>query len=196
VLCCAALCWTRAGGGALHLCPLIRALRHDPLVEKEESMVVHLPRPRRLAISGACAVLCVFLGLAACGGSPATGGSPSATSTPTATPTTPPLATTPATSGAATIAMGFGVFKGTPSVTIKAGAAVTFDDSAGGPHNLVIGMHGQRMPQAGAPTQLNNAPGLSFGGGDMMSVTFTQAGIFHVTCTFHPNMQATVTVTA
>jgi plastocyanin len=91
--------------------------------------------------------------------------------------------------------MGFSVFKGTPDVTIKAGQTVTFDDSNGGPHNLVIGMHGQQTPKSGAPAQLNNPPGLAFSGGEVVMVTFAQAGTFPITCTFHPSMQATVTVT-
>jgi plastocyanin len=152
----------------------------------------------RLAAFASCAVLLGLLGLAACGGSSA-GSSPTATTAPTDTATTPPTATTAATtppaSGAATITMGSGHFTGNTSVTIKAGQAVTFDDSAGGPHNLVIGMHGQFMAETGAPSSLNSQAGVPFDAGIKMTITFANAGTFNITCTFHPAMQATVTVT-
>jgi plastocyanin len=92
--------------------------------------------------------------------------------------------------------MGSGHFSGNTSVTIKAGQSVLFDDSAGGPHDLVIGMHGTFTAQNGAPSQLNNKSGVNFGGGDQATIAFPTAGTYNITCTFHPSMQATVTVTA
>jgi plastocyanin len=89
--------------------------------------------------------------------------------------------------------MGFGQFSGNTSVSIKAGQAVNFDDSSGGPHNLVTGMHGSPSAESGAPQQLG-APGLMFQGGDAHTVTFANKGTYNITCTFHPSMQATVTV--
>jgi plastocyanin len=89
--------------------------------------------------------------------------------------------------------MGFGVFNGTPSVSIKAGQTVAFDDSNGGPHNLVTGMHGSPSPETGAPQALEGS-GLPFSSGDIHTVIFPTAGTYHITCTFHPSMQATVTV--
>jgi plastocyanin len=91
--------------------------------------------------------------------------------------------------------MGSGHFSGSTSVTIKAGQSVLFDDSTGGPHNLVIGTHGQFMAETGAPAQLNNQAGVPFDAGIKMNITFANAGTFNITCTFHPAMQATVTVT-
>jgi len=98
-------------------------------------------------------------------------------------------------SAAATITMGVSQFSGTTSVTIRAGQAVKFDDSAGNAHNLVTGTGGHPSSEAGAPSELGGN-GLSFSGGDVKIVTFPTAGTYQITCTIHPFMQATVTVTA
>jgi plastocyanin len=73
-------------------------------------------------------------------------------------------------SAGATIGLGSSSFTGTTNVTIKAGESVTFDDSSGGTHHLVPG--------------------------DKKTVTFPTAGTYQITCTIHPSMQATITVTA
>lgn len=134
--------------------------------------------------------------LAACGGgssSPAA----SATTPPAPTATTAPAATT-ASTAAATITFGKFSFSGNTSVTIKAGQAVLFDDpsTGGGVHNLVIGHGGQFSAMSGAPTEFNSASGTSFAPGDQKSIVFASAGTFPITCTIHPSMQVTVTVTA
>jgi plastocyanin len=98
-------------------------------------------------------------------------------------------------SNSLTITMGSGVFSGNTSITIKAGDAVTFDDSAGGPHDLVIGTGGQFVAASGAPSDLNSAGGVTFQGGDKKTIVFPNAGTFHITCTIHPSMAATVIVT-
>jgi plastocyanin len=98
-------------------------------------------------------------------------------------------------SNSSTITMGSGVFSGNTSITIKAGDAVTFDDSAGGPHDLVIGTGGQFTAASGAPSDLNSAGGVTFQGGDKKTIVFPNAGTFHITCTIHPSMAATVIVT-
>lgn len=95
-----------------------------------------------------------------------------------------------------TISMGFGSFSGTTSITVKAGDAVTFDDSSGGAHQLVIGTGGNFTAASGAPSQLNNATGVMFNGGDKQNIVFPSAGTFQITCRIHPSMQATVTVTS
>jgi plastocyanin len=95
-----------------------------------------------------------------------------------------------------TISMGFGAFSGSTSITIKAGDAVTFDDSNGGRHDLVIGTGGQFVAASGAPSDLNNANGVVFAGGDTKTIVFPTAGTYHITCTLHPSMAATVTVTS
>lgn len=134
--------------------------------------------------------------LAACGGgssSPAA----SATTPPAPTATTAPAATT-ASTAAATITFGKFSFSGNTSVTIKAGQAVLFDDpsTGGGVHNLVIGHGGQFSAMSGAPTEFNSSSGTSFAPGDQKSIVFASAGTFPITCTIHPSMQVTVTVTA
>ncbi len=99
-------------------------------------------------------------------------------------------------SSGSTISMGFGSFSGNTTITIKAGASVTFDDSSGGAHQLVIGTGGNFVAASGAPSQLNNATGVMFSGGDKQSIAFPSAGTFQITCRIHPSMQATVTVTS
>ncbi len=150
----------------------------------------------RSVIAAVSCMAALALLLAGCGGTSGSG-STQPTATTASAPTTAPTATTGSTggSGAATIAMGSGHFTGNTSVTVKAGQSVLFDDSAGGPHDLVIGTHGVFSSENGAPDQLNNKSGVNFGGGDQQTIVFATAGTFNLTCTFHPSMQATVTVT-
>jgi plastocyanin len=99
-------------------------------------------------------------------------------------------------SGSATIKLDVSSFSGNTSVTIKAGEAVTFDDSSGGTHMLVTGTNGQFTAATGAPSELSSASGLALQAGDTKSVTFATAGTYQITCTIHPSMQATITVTS
>ncbi len=115
----------------------------------------------------------LLLGFAACGGSSSSGSGGGGTS-------------------AATIHLGVGRFIDT-SASIKAGQAVTFDDSQGGPHNLVTGSNGTFTQEAGAPSQFVSS-GIMFSAGDVKTITFPTAGTYMITCTFHPSMEATVTV--
>lgn len=154
---------------------------------------------RKLA---ALLLLCLTFTLAACGSTTTgntgdTGGGSSATATTAPTDTPAPTATS-ATSAAATISFGRFSFSGNTSVTIKAGQAVLFDDpaSGGGTHILVIGHNGQFSSMSGAPSEFNSASGTAFSPGDQKTVTFPNAGTFPITCTIHPSMQVTVTVTA
>jgi plastocyanin len=119
-------------------------------------------------------VLTIALGLAACGGGGSSGGGGT---------------------GAATITMGGTSFSGTTDVTIKAGQAVTFDDSNGGSHHLVTGSNGTFSQEAGAPSEFG-ANGTDFTPGNSKTITFTTAGTYHITCTFHPSMEANITVTS
>jgi plastocyanin len=148
-------------------------------------------------------LLCAAL-LAACGGSAAasTPTDTPAPAPPTATATTAPAptATTGSTgggAGAATIGMGLQSFSNA-RVTIKAGQAVTFNDPAdtGNVHNLVTGSNGQFSAEAGAPSQFASASGVNFVPGQTMNIVFPTAGTYKITCTIHPGMEATVTVTA
>lgn len=155
----------------------------------------HLHSWRTLVAAVGC-VTALSLLVAGCGGSSSTGSNQPTATTGAGNPTSAPsTATSGGGSGAATIAMGAGHFSGNTAVTIKAGQSVLFDDSAGGAHNLVIGMHGVFSAENGAPSQLNNKTGVNFGGGDQQTIAFPTAGTYNITCTFHPSMQATVTVT-
>lgn len=152
------------------------------------------PRHTCLGMLGCGFLLVALLALAACGGTTsASGGGSTVTTAPAST--TAPAATSPAASGGAgTITMGTSSFTGNTDVTIKAGQSVTFVSN--GFHNLVIGSHGHFQSVQGAPTNLNSSGGVSFTAGDSMIITFANAGTFPITCTIHPMMQATVTVTA
>lgn len=114
---------------------------------------------------------------------------PMATTLPSLTPLVPP-------SDAATLAMNTLNFTGATSVTIKAGQAVRFDDPAtgGGFHNLVTGAHGAYTAQFGAPSQFTPS-GILFNPGTSSVIAFPTPGVFSITCTLHPYMLATVTVT-
>jgi plastocyanin len=139
--------------------------------------------------------LTLMLALAACGStSTLPSGTANAISTATAI-LAPPTATSSA-GGAATIKMGSINFT-VDSATVKAGQAVMFiDPTTGGIHHLVTGTHGTFSAEAGAPTQLATADGVSFSPGDSTSIVFPTAGTYTITCTIHPLMEATVTVTA
>ena len=136
------------------------------------------------------AIIALLL-LAACTGSSSAAETPTATTVPTVTPTA--TATQDTRDVAATITMNEFNFTGTTHVTIKAGQAVSFDDTHGSIHILVIGTNGQFKAQSGAPPQLNSADGTNVDG-DIKIIRFLTAGTYPITCTLHPDMQATVTV--
>ncbi len=127
---------------------------------------------RRFSVTVGLALV-LALGVAACGGSSGSAGG-----------------------GGSTISLGASSFSGNTSVTIKAGEAVTFDDSSGGTHMLVTGTHGQFTAATGAPSELSSATGLALRAGDTKTVTFATTGTYQITCTIHPSMQATITVTS
>ena len=117
----------------------------------------------------AMAGMCLFLILTACSGSSA----PSS----------------------ASITLGVGQFTGSTTVSIQVGGTIKFDDASGGSHNLVTGSTGLFAAEQGAPSDFV-ATGIPFNGGDVKTITFSTAGVYHITCTLHPSMQATITVTA
>ena len=83
------------------------------------------------------------------------------------------------------------------AVTIKAGQAITFVDpqDTGGVHFLLTGTNGTLTKEAGAPAVLSTETGMQINAGDTKVVTFPTAGMFMITCTIHPYMEITVTVT-
>lgn len=85
----------------------------------------------------------------------------------------------------------------TNQVTIKAGDAVKFVDSAnaGGIHYLCVGKNQRCQPTQGTPAQLANPNGLLFKNGDQpVNITFKTPGTYEVICTIHPGMVMTVVV--
>jgi plastocyanin len=112
-----------------------------------------------------------FLALAACGGGASTGGPP-------------------------TITMGASTFEGNTNLSISKGTVVTFNDpsGSGGPHKLATGTNGAYTPEAGAPTDFESATGLNFTPGTKVTETFNTPGVYKITCTVHPAMEATITV--
>lgn len=128
---------------------------------------------RMLVAVGFVAMMAV--GLAACGGSGGSGGS---------------------SGGGSTLSLSGSSFTGATNITITAGQAVTFDDSSGGTHDLVTGTDGKFSAATGAPDEFATADGLDLSAGDKKTVTFKNAGTYHITCTIHPSMQATITVNA
>jgi hypothetical protein len=95
----------------------------------------------------------------------------------------------------ATLTLGFGQFSGNTNITLQAGGTLTIDDSSGGQHNLVTGTSGNFSSEAGAPADFVQG-GIPFNAGDKKDIVFATAGTYHITCTLHPSMQATITVTA
>lgn len=95
-----------------------------------------------------------------------------------------------------TVAMGGATFNPT-SITIKKGVQLTFmDEQSGSPHVLVNGQGGDYQPENGAP-DFGGKDGHSIQPGQSWSTPpWTMPGTYHVTCTIHPNMNLTVTVTS
>lgn len=149
---------------------------------------------RKLALSF---LLVAIFALAACGGSTSTGTGTTGGSA-TNTPSSASATDTPSgASSATTISMGGSSFTAGTSITVKAGQAVTFDDpnDGGGIHNLVTGTKGTFKAEAGAPSEFASQSGINFNPGDNKMITFSTPGTYDITCTIHPSMQATITVT-
>ncbi len=109
-----------------------------------------------------------------------------------------PTVKTPGATGTSVVNMNATDFVPAKStVTISAGQAVTFADSAtnGGLHYLVTGTNGTFKAAPGAPAEFNVTSGIVFNAGDTKSITFPNAGTFLITCTIHPYMLATIVVT-
>lgn len=158
---------------------------------------------RRLALSTIAACLVVMLILAGCdSAAPSASGSTSSsgsTNTSSGTGTSPDATNTTAPStgaGSATLTMGSFSFEAPTSLQISAGQAVTFNDpsATGGIHNLVTGTNGTFAAAPGAPSEFASSSGVSFNPGTSKTFTFPTAGTYSITCTIHPSMEATITV--
>ena len=80
-------------------------------------------------------------------------------------------------------------------VTIKVGQTLTFVDN-GEIHYLVIGTNATYQKETGAP-DLGGPSGHTISAGQVwLTPPWTTPGTYHITCTIHPNMNLTVTVTA
>jgi plastocyanin len=96
--------------------------------------------------------------------------------------------------GGNTVGMGASNFE-VSSITIKAGQSVHFDDSSGGYHVICLGTDQACDQTATGPAELMGQ-GFVINAPQTKDVVFADAGTFKVTCTVHPNMNLTVTVTA
>lgn len=82
------------------------------------------------------------------------------------------------------------------AVTTSAGQTIRFVDPAtsGAFHQLCLGINQQCDTAAQGPAKLMS-PGFTLNAGQTVNVTFPTAGTYQITCTVHPNMNLTVTVT-
>jgi plastocyanin len=98
-------------------------------------------------------------------------------------------------SGAYMVTMGGASFDST-SLTIPKGSTIMFmTEQSGTAHDLVIGNNGQPQPEDGAPDFGGTAGHIVGPGQTWTTDAWNTAGTFHVTCTYHPMMNLTVTVT-
>ncbi len=80
------------------------------------------------------------------------------------------------------------------SITIPKGGTITFVTEQGTAHNLVTGANGKTQSEDGA-ADLGAGGHLVNSGSSWTTPPWNLAGTFHVTCTYHPAMNLTVTVT-
>jgi plastocyanin len=81
-----------------------------------------------------------------------------------------------------------------PSAKVKAGSPIKFFNDSNVTHILVVGQTGKWVSTSGAPTELNNADGQIVTAGKEVSVVFPTPGTYTITCTVHPAMLITITV--
>lgn len=81
------------------------------------------------------------------------------------------------------------------SITLTTGQALHIVDpqDTGGTHILCIGQSGTCDSNPSGPSELHG-PGMAFNPGTTKDITFSTAGTYHITCTIHPSMNATITV--
>jgi hypothetical protein len=95
-----------------------------------------------------------------------------------------------------TVTLGLSSFGQTTKVTVMVTHSVRIVDPAdtGGAHMLCVGTDGHCDANARGPSQLHG-PGLALHPGDTAVLTFSAVGEYPVTCTIHPNMNVTISVT-
>ncbi len=84
------------------------------------------------------------------------------------------------------------------TISIPKGGTITFTDDPGNGaiHILVIGTNGVKQSENGAP-DFGGAAGISLNPGDTWTTPpWNTPGTYHITCTVHPGMNLTVTVTS
>lgn len=79
------------------------------------------------------------------------------------------------------------------SIHITPGATLRFDDTNGVSHQICVGEDMRCEPNARAPQALQGA-GFGIKPPEIKPVVFTNPGVYHLTCTIHPNMNLVVTV--
>jgi plastocyanin len=79
------------------------------------------------------------------------------------------------------------------SIHIAPGATLRFDDTGGVAHQICVGEDMRCEPNARAPQALQGA-GFGIKPPEIKPVLFTNPGVYHLTCTIHPNMNLVVTV--
>jgi len=79
------------------------------------------------------------------------------------------------------------------SIHIAPGATLRFDDTGGVAHQICVGEDMRCESNARAPKALQGA-GLGIKPPEIKPVAFTNPGVYHLTCTIHPNMNLIVTV--
>lgn len=79
------------------------------------------------------------------------------------------------------------------SIHIAPGATLRFDDTNGVLHQICAGEDMRCEPNARAPKALQGA-GFGIKPPEIKRIVFTNRGVYHLTCTLHPNMNLVVTV--
>jgi len=79
------------------------------------------------------------------------------------------------------------------SIHIAPGTTLRFDDTGGVAHQICVGEDMRCEPNARAPQALRGA-GFGIKSPEIKPVVFTNPGVYHLTCTIHPNMNLVVTV--
>ena len=80
------------------------------------------------------------------------------------------------------------------TLTVKAGSTVHFSDTNGGFHQICLGNDMKCDTAATGPSDLQGS-GFSINPPQVKDVVFSTPGTYQITCSVHPNMNVTITVT-